>query len=68
MSKKNDNLNSDDMLNEIRDIKRLLIFGLLRSGVKQEDIGNALGVSQSTISKMFPHPIDVLKKSKRPDK
>jgi predicted transcriptional regulator len=35
-------------------IKRLLIMALLRQGVKQDEVAAALGVSQGTISKMFP--------------
>lgn len=42
------------LLKELQDIKRLMILGLLRSGAKQEQIAAALGISQSSISRMLP--------------
>jgi predicted XRE-type DNA-binding protein len=38
---------------ELIAIKRLLIFGLLRSGASQRDVATALGVDQSFISRLF---------------
>ncbi len=46
--------NNDPILNELIGIKRLLIFILIRDGVTQDEIAKALGVTQGTISKMFP--------------
>src|SRR5258706_1862204 len=45
------------VLRELEDIKRLLMLALLRDGVSQGDIAKALGVSQPTISRMFPGKI-----------
>ncbi len=42
------------MLSELVDIKRLLILALLRDGLTQAEVAGAIGVSQPTISKMFP--------------
>lgn len=39
---------------ELEGIKKLLIFALLRNGSSQRDVAKALGVNQSTISRMFP--------------
>jgi predicted XRE-type DNA-binding protein len=40
--------------NELVDIKRILTLMLLRDGASQEEIASALGVNQSSISRMFP--------------
>jgi predicted transcriptional regulator len=45
------------ILGELSAIKRLLILILLREGLTQAEVGGAIGVSQSTISKMFPKGI-----------
>jgi predicted XRE-type DNA-binding protein len=45
---------NDPKLYELVAIKKLLVFALLSNGAKQEKVASALGVSQSTISKMFP--------------
>lgn len=42
------------LLEELTNIRRLLIFSLLRSGATQSQVAGALGTSQSQISKMFP--------------
>lgn len=42
------------MLEELVAIKRLLILALLRDGLTQAEVGAAIGVSQSAISRMFP--------------
>jgi DNA-directed RNA polymerase specialized sigma subunit len=47
-----------DKLNEVatslEHIKRLLIFSLLRNDVSQAELGAALGMSQSTVSRLVP--------------
>jgi predicted XRE-type DNA-binding protein len=48
---------SSNIYREIEHIKRLLILGLMRSGASQAEIANALGVNQSSISRMFPHAV-----------
>jgi predicted transcriptional regulator len=42
------------ILDELSAIKRLLILILLREGFTQAEVGGAIGVDQSTISRMFP--------------
>lgn len=42
------------LLAELTAVKRLLMFGLIRSGVTQRQLAAALGTSQSTISRMLP--------------
>lgn len=44
----------DDLLEEMRAVKRLLILQLLRQGVKQGQIAAMLGVSEATMSRMLP--------------
>lgn len=44
---------ADPVLSELTAIKRLLAFALIRSGASQADVGKALGVAQSTVSKMW---------------
>lgn len=53
----------DPSLDELKSLKRLLVLQLMVSGVKTTDIATALGVDQSTISKLVP-----LRKVKRPKK
>lgn len=45
---------SDDQLSELVTIRKLLVLGLLRSGMSQNQIGAALGVHGTTIGRMFP--------------
>lgn len=45
---------SDEQLKELITIRKLLILGLLRSGMSQTQIGAALGVHGTTIGRMFP--------------
>lgn len=52
---------NDPIVDELESIKRLLAFGLLRSGASQGDIASALGVNQSNVSRMFPKPIGAAK-------
>jgi predicted transcriptional regulator len=54
MKNKPKNSLGDPILTELAEIKRLLMLGLLNSGATQSDIAKALGVSQGTVSKMFP--------------
>jgi transposase len=44
----------DPLLNELVIIRKLLVYALLRTGASQKQIGAAIGVSQSSISRMFP--------------
>lgn len=39
---------------ELDSIKKLLVLLLLKVGVKQDEVGAALGINQSTISRWFP--------------
>lgn len=39
---------------EVSAIKRLLLYALIRDGASQDDIAMALGINQSTVSRMFP--------------
>lgn len=59
MAKRNAASEAIGVLKELDDIKRLLMLALLRDGVSQGDIAKALGVSQPTISRMFPGKIGV---------
>jgi predicted transcriptional regulator len=40
-------------LAELISIKRLLVFGLRKTGASQSDVAAALGIDQSQISRMF---------------
>ena len=42
-----------DIGKELAEIKRLLIFMLLKMGASQTEIGKALGTSQASISRMI---------------
>jgi hypothetical protein len=44
----------DPLLKELVVIRKLLVYALLRTGASQKQIGAAIGVSQSSISRMFP--------------
>jgi predicted XRE-type DNA-binding protein len=50
-----------DELKVLEDIRKLMIFILLKQGMKQGEVADALGVSQPTISRMFA------KKAKKDD-
>ena len=63
-SKKTTATDEDPVANELTDIKRLMVFALLRDGASQSDIAAALGVSQSSVSRMFHVGLTVPKKSK----
>ena len=43
-----------ELKEELEAIKKLFIMILLKNGVSQLEIANALGVNQSTISRMVP--------------
>jgi DNA-directed RNA polymerase specialized sigma subunit len=45
---------ADPIQQELDSIKRLMIMFLLRDGAKQSEIASVLGLSQSSISRMFP--------------
>jgi len=45
---------NDPLLKELVIIRKLLVYALLRTGGSQKQIGTAIGVSQSAISRMFP--------------
>lgn len=45
---------TDPAVDELVTIKKLLILGLIRSGMTQSQIGQALGVDRTTVSRMFP--------------
>ena len=66
MPKRNGDSDAIGVLRELEDIKRLLILALLRDGVGQGDIAKALGVSQPTISRMFPGKIGAASKRTAP--
>lgn len=44
----------DELLAEMRDIKRLLILQLMEGGAPQGRIASMLGVSAATMSRMLP--------------
>jgi predicted XRE-type DNA-binding protein len=41
-----------EVLDELQMIKRLMAIGLLRTGLSQAELATALGVNQSTVSRM----------------
>lgn len=62
MARKGGDSDAIGVLRELEDIKRLLILALLRDGVPQAAIAKALGVSQPSISRMFPGRIGTASK------
>lgn len=44
----------DPIRDELDAIKKLLVVGLLRDGTSQAEVAAALGVTQGTVSRMFP--------------
>lgn len=44
----------DEVAEELRAVKMLMILQLLRQGVKQSQIAAVLGVSEATMSRMLP--------------
>lgn len=47
----------DELLEEFRAVKMLLILQLLRQGVKQTHIAAMLGISEASMSRMLPKGI-----------
>ena len=41
-------------LEELEMIRKLLILGLVKLGLTQDDLGAALGMHRTTIARMFP--------------
>jgi predicted transcriptional regulator len=54
MAKSSGDEQSKLVVEELINIKKLLMFGLLRSGASQLEIAKALGVNQSSVSRMLP--------------
>ncbi len=54
MQKNNNSIKEQDVLETLRDIKKLLVLSLLKKDVSTKDIGTALGVSYKTIERMVP--------------
>lgn len=46
--------NKDEFLEELRAIKMMLILNALAQGCQQKHVAAALGVSDATLSRMFP--------------
>ncbi len=44
---------ADPILDELVAIKKLLVYGLLKNGMSQQDVAAALGKDQSAVSRMF---------------
>lgn len=44
----------DELIEEMRSIKLLLVLQLLRQGVRQSQIAALLGISEATMSRMLP--------------
>lgn len=44
----------DEVAEELRSLKMLMILQLLRQGVKQGQIASVLGISDATMSRMLP--------------
>jgi hypothetical protein len=44
----------DDLVSELRDIKKLLMLNSLAMGYQQKHLAAALGVSAATLSRMLP--------------
>jgi hypothetical protein len=45
---------NDEQLKELVTIRKLMILGLMRSGMTQSELGAALGVDRTAIGRMFP--------------
>jgi predicted transcriptional regulator len=57
MKKRNGRQSVDPILAELEAIKRLLMLGLLAQGQTQAGIARAIGVTQGTVSRMFPKSV-----------
>jgi DNA-binding transcriptional regulator LsrR (DeoR family) len=49
-----DEQNLQSLLDEMREMKMLLILQLLKAGVKQGQIARVLKISEATMSRMLP--------------
>lgn len=49
-----DKLDAERIIGELEALKKLTVLELLDKGFSQEQIALALGVSQATVSRMFP--------------
>jgi predicted XRE-type DNA-binding protein len=56
------------LLGELEQIKRLLPLALLRNGASQAEIARAIGVSQPSISRMFPTGIGKATRARRSER
>lgn len=54
MAKRKRTANDDPIVQELADIKRLLVLGLMASGVQQSHIATALQVDAGTVSRLVP--------------
>lgn len=45
---------NDEQLKELVTIRKLMLLGLIRSGMTQSELGAALGVDRTVIGRMFP--------------
>jgi len=43
-----------EKIDNLEQIKRLLILGLIRSGVQGKDVASILGIDPATVSRMVP--------------
>ncbi|KLE32715.1 hypothetical protein [Aurantiacibacter gangjinensis] len=57
--------NQRSEIEELEMIRKLLILGLVRTGLTQDELGAALGIHGTTIGRMFPKGLlkDVAKRS-----
>lgn len=46
--------NNNELLEEVRAVKMMLILNALAQGCQQKHVAAALGVSDATLSRMFP--------------
>ncbi len=51
------NEHAEEMIGEIRAVKKLLMLQLLAIGFKQKELAATLGVSEATLSRMLPKGI-----------
>jgi hypothetical protein len=49
-----DNITTESLAEEMRSVKMLLILQALALGCQQKHVATALGVSDATLSRMFP--------------
>ncbi|WP_434724682.1 hypothetical protein [Mesorhizobium sp. RIZ17] len=56
-----DKKQADDLLSEMRSIKKLLILQLLRTDISQRQIASMLEISEATMSRMIPKGVNAKK-------